>query len=148
MSKWSSNRKYEMIYSPTAQHALRALIYLARNQKNDVPVRVSEIAESENIPRQFLSKILHDLRNKGLVAATKGPGGGFNLAKPASKITISNVVEAVDGIQNFDTRCILGLHECSDQAPCALHKHWKKMRSQLSSAVATMTLEDAARSVS
>ncbi|SYZ71808.1 Transcriptional regulator, BadM/Rrf2 family [Candidatus Zixiibacteriota bacterium] len=135
-----------MIYSPTAQHALRALIYLAR-QTERIPIRVSQIAQAENIPRQFLSKILHNLKNKRLVIATKGPGGGFTLARPAKEISIMDIVEAVDGTQDFDRKCILGLQECNDKAPCALHNHWKSLRDQFSKSIGAMTLDAAVRSL-
>ena len=131
-----------MIYSPTAQHALRALIYLARHN-GDKPIRVSEIASAEEIPRQFLSKILHSLRNKGMVKAVKGPGGGYMLAKPSTHITIWDVVEAVDGAQNLGNRCILGPRECSDQGSCALHEQWKYLRDQFTQTIGSMTLAQA-----
>ncbi len=133
-----------MIYSPTAQHALRALIFLARDN-GAKPIRVTEIAAAEAIPKQFLSKILHSLRNKGLVKATKGPGGGYMLAKPSSEITVWNVVEAIDGLQNLENRCILGLRECTDTGSCALHYQWKRLREEFTRTIGSMTLEQASK---
>ena len=52
---------------------MRALIYLA-HKNSPRPVLVREIAEAAEVPRQSLAKILHGLRNKGLVRSTKGPG--------------------------------------------------------------------------
>ena len=133
-----------MIYSPTAQHALRALIYLAQRQDDGIPVRVSEIARAEKIPRQFLSKIMHDLRHKGLVVATKGPGGGFALARSSGQIALGNIVEAIDGVQDLNTRCILGLPRCSEHSPCPLHPHWKNIRERFNATIGAMTLKEAA----
>ncbi|HVP07673.1 MAG TPA: Rrf2 family transcriptional regulator [Candidatus Acidoferrum sp.] len=132
-----------MIFSPTSQHALRALIYLAQHGA-DGPVRVQQIAASEGIPRQFLSKILHSLRNQGLVVATKGPGGGYALAKAPERVTVTDVVSAVDGELDLERQCILGLSRCHDESACALHEPWKKLRGRFIGTIGAMTLAQAA----
>ena len=133
-----------MIFSPTCQHALRALIYLA-HQDQHVPVLVRDIAESESIPRPFLSKILHDLRKKRLVESVKGPGGGYFLARSPDDIHITEIVEAVDGSVDMTDSCILGLDECNDDSPCALHDYWKTFRKHYADTIAGMSLQDATR---
>jgi len=92
-----------MIHSPTCQHALRALIYLA--EKNSPgPVLVREIADKSRVPRQSLAKILHALRNKGLVRSTKGPGGGYRLARAGENMRVVEVIEAVKPWENVRFR--------------------------------------------
>jgi Rrf2 family protein len=135
-----------MLHSPTCQHALRALIYLA-SKNTTKPVLVREIAEAAQVPRQSLAKILHGLRNKGLVKSTKGPGGGYQLARPGGEMRVSEVIEAVDGPIDLARSCILGLDECHDDARCALHEYWKLFREQYFSTVSLMTLESAAASL-
>lgn len=135
-----------MIHSPTCQHALRALIYLA-HKNSAKPVLVREIAEAAEVPKQSLAKILHSLRNKGLVKSTKGPGGGYQLARPGWEMKVIEVIEAVDGPVDLSANCILGLDRCSDDAPCALHDYWKLFREQYFSTISVMTLEQAARSL-
>jgi len=135
-----------MIHSPTCQHALRALIYLA-SKNSDRPVLVREIADAALVPKQSLAKILHGLRNKGLVKSTKGPGGGYQLARAGSEMTIVEVIEAVDGPIDLARSCILGLDECHDDAGCALHDYWKLFRGQYFSTVSLMTLDAAAASL-
>lgn len=132
-----------MIFSSTCQHALRALIYLSVHQAR-WPVLVREIAQEEGIPRPFLSKILHDLNKRGLVASSKGPGGGYSLAHDPKDIRLSDVVQAVDGVSDLDSTCVLGLDECRDDAPCALHDFWKTFRIQYAGAMDGLTLKDAA----
>ena len=132
-----------MIHSPTCQHALRALIYLAERDAPG-PVLVREIADAAGVPRQSLSKILHSLRNKGLVRSTKGPGGGYQLARPGGTMHVMEVIEAVDGRVELDKSCILGLDVCSDTASCALHDVWKLFRESYVATISTMTLRDAA----
>lgn len=135
-----------MIYSPTSQYSLRALIHLALKEGKG-PVLVRDIAEIEAIPKQFLSKILHGLRNKGLVISTKGPGGGYQLARPATKITVREVIETIEGDQDLSKRCILGLDACNDKLPCALHDSWKVFRTQYTSVIGVVTLAEAAKTL-
>ena len=135
-----------MIHSPTCQHALRALIYLASKEPGK-PVLVREIADAASVPRQSLAKILHGLRNKGLVKSTKGPGGGYQLARPGSEMKIVEIIEAVDGPLQLARSCILGLDECDDNEGCALHDYWKLFRGQYYSTISRMTLEAAAASL-
>ena len=132
-----------MLHSPTCGHALRALIYLAHKNAPG-PVLVREIAEAAEVPHQSLAKILYGLRNKGLVRSTKGPGGGYQLARPATEITVIEVIEAVDGPIDLSRSCILGLEECHDGAGCALHRHWKQFREQYFSTISMMSLAEAA----
>jgi len=135
-----------MIHSPTCQHALRALIYLAEKNSSR-PVLVREIADAAGVPRQSLAKILHALRNKGLVKSTKGPGGGYQLARPGEMMRVVEVIEAVDGHIELRKACVLGLDECTDYASCALHNVWKAFRENYYSTISNMTLHDAANAL-
>ncbi len=132
-----------MIHSPTCQHALRALIYLAEKDAPG-PVLVREIADAAGVPRQSLAKILHGLRNQGLVRSTKGPGGGYQLARPGDTVRVIEVIEAVDGHVEMDQTCILGLDRCTDFESCALHDVWKLFRENYIATISSMTLRQAA----
>jgi len=132
-----------MIHSPTCQHAMRALIYLA-HKNSPRPVLVREIAEAADVPRQSLAKILHGLRNKGLVRSTKGPGGGYQLARSGFEMKLIEVIEAIDGPVDLSRHCILGLDQCTDEKSCALHDYWKLFREQYFATISGMTLAQAA----
>jgi Rrf2 family transcriptional regulator, iron-sulfur cluster assembly transcription factor len=132
-----------MIHSPTCQHALRALIYLAEKNAPG-PVLVREIAVAADVPQPSLAKILHSLRGRGLVESTKGPGGGYRLARPGDQMRIAEVIEAVDGRVELDQVCVLGLDTCNDEASCALHDVWKLFRQNYSATLSSMTLRNAA----
>ncbi|HET6463134.1 MAG TPA: Rrf2 family transcriptional regulator [Candidatus Krumholzibacteria bacterium] len=135
-----------MIHSPTCQHALRALVYLAE-RNSPGPVLVREIADASGVPRQSLAKILHALRNQGLVRSTKGPGGGYQLARPGDTMRVVDVIEAVDGHIELRKACVLGLDQCTDLAPCALHDVWKVFRENYYSTISSMTLHQAAEAL-
>ena len=135
-----------MVHSPTCQHALKALIFLAEKD-SPRPVLVREIAAASGVPRQSLAKILLSLRNRGLVRSTKGPGGGYQLARPASRMHVVEVIEAVDGHIDLRKACVLGLDQCTDVESCALHNVWKIFRENYYATVSTMTLQDAANAL-
>jgi Rrf2 family iron-sulfur cluster assembly transcriptional regulator len=111
------------------------------------PVLVREIAQASGTPHQSLAKILHSLRNQGLVRSTKGPGGGYRLARPGEAIRLTEVIEAVDGPIEVNKSCILGLDQCTDLASCALHDVWTTFRERYYATIANMTLRDAAHAL-
>lgn len=108
------------------------------------PLLGREMAEAENIPLPFLSKILHELNKQKLITSSKGPGGGYSLARNPADISLREVITAVDGELELEETCVLGLDECRDDAPCVLHDFWKNVRAQYLRAVADSSLLDAA----
>jgi Rrf2 family protein len=118
-----------MIYSRSAEYALRALIQLATLAPDEYAM-AKNIAAEGNIPGHFLAKILQDLARDGFLKSNKGPRGGFRLALPAEDLSMLRVIEAVDGAGRYD-RCIGGAPECNDRAACGMHDSWKALRSRI-----------------
>jgi Rrf2 family protein len=85
-----------MKLSRACGYALLALAHLARHGGNG-PVTVDVIAAAEGLPESFLRKTLAGLTRAGVVLAGRGPSGGLRLARPARRITLLEVVEALDG---------------------------------------------------
>jgi Rrf2 family protein len=85
-----------MKLSFAATYALRAVVYMAA-QKETRSVSSQEIAKKRELPERFLLKVLKPLVSAGILQSVRGPGGGYRLARPATKITLLEVVEAVDG---------------------------------------------------
>src|SRR5262245_44957665 len=79
-----------------ASYAIHAMVHIAGN-KPDVPQASHEIAQKHKIPERFLLKVLKPMVSAGLLRSVKGPHGGYSLAKPASQISLLDIVEAVDG---------------------------------------------------
>lgn len=118
-----------MILSQTATYALRAMLYLAESDAG-VPVRVDDIAEALDVPRNYLSKILHGLARAGLLESTRGPKGGFVLARAPEKITLAEAIAPFDDIATH-SGCLLGRERCSDVNPCPAHGVWQEVSTKL-----------------
>ena len=86
-----------MKVSAKADYAVRAAAELAAAQDKGAPVRAESIATAQGIPQRFLENILSDLRHAGLVQSVRGAEGGHKLNRPASEITVADVIRAVDG---------------------------------------------------
>ena len=84
-----------MRVSARADYAIRATLELAAAA--DAPVRAEAIARAQGIPSKFLENLLVDLRRARLVVSQRGQGGGYRLARPASAITLADVIRAIDG---------------------------------------------------
>jgi Rrf2 family protein len=110
----------------TTNYALRAVGYLATlepGEKADSQV----IADSTNVPRRFLLKILNDLKSKKILGAARGIGGGFWLAKDASEINLFEIVDIFENLERLEV-CPLGGLECSNLPKCPLHNGWGEVR--------------------
>ncbi len=132
-----------LLYSRACQHALRAVARLARAQKEDSGPLVGQarLARELRISPASLAQTLHRLRRAGLLYARRGPSGGVALARPAAQITVLEVVLAIEGA-GLQGRCVLGLDDCADQAPCPAHPVWKRARNLLELQLERRSLED------
>ena len=79
-----------------SSYALHAVAFMA-TQKHDRPVASHNIAQARGIPERFLLKVLKPLVSARVLLSIKGPNGGYRLARPASDITMLDILEAVDG---------------------------------------------------
>jgi Rrf2 family protein len=127
--------------SDTAEYALRAVLHIA---DNDEMVRVEPMAEALGVPRNYLSKTLHQLARAGILRSMRGPRGGFTLAVPADELTLYQVVECFDSIEARRT-CLLGRKQCNDTNPCPAHHRWKGIADQIATFFRTTTVADLVR---
>jgi len=85
-----------MRVSRSTGYALLAVGYIAKNQGDGV-VLSQDISNQYDIPLEYLLKILQQLVRANVLRSKRGPRGGFSLAKPTNKITMLEIIEAVDG---------------------------------------------------
>lgn len=123
--------------SQTSGYAIRALCCLDRCGGRWV--RAWQIAACTGIPKAYLSKTLHALGRCGLIATKRGYQGGFQLARPAGRIRVLDIVEAVEGAA-WQPRCLLGMADCSDRRSCPTHEFWKVQRERIRAELARLTL--------
>ena len=134
-----------MIYSRSAEYAIRAFVNLARVRDSKFAM-VKQIAEEEEIPSHFLAKILQQMARKGLLRSSKGPTGGFTLRQSPDTISLLTIVEALDGLQEYQ-KCASGLAECTDEMPCGMHDSWKALRSRIMDYLEQTSIADVAKAL-
>ncbi len=128
-----------MLISKTCSYAIRATLYLAVQPPGKyIPIR--EISDKLGISFHFLTKILQTLTARNILLSYRGPNGGITLARHASQIHLSEIIEAVDGESIFKV-CVIGLEGCSDESPCPLHVQWAVEREKLRNLFKSMTLQ-------
>lgn len=103
--------------SQTAEYALRAIVFLAAQGAE--PRTVQQIAEATRVPAGYLSKVMQGLQRAGLVHSQRGLHGGFTLQAAADRLTVLDVVQAVDPIRRIRS-CPLGLK--GHVSLCPLHR--------------------------
>ena len=129
--------------SLTSEYALRAVLYLAAHADGS-PVKLERIAEDIGVPRNYLSKTLHQLARVGVLRSDRGPTGGFRLARPADSMTLAEIVAPFDPAR-LARRCILGKGQCSDETPCAAHERWKHIAEPMRAFFRSTTVHDLLR---
>ncbi|HEX7965438.1 MAG TPA: Rrf2 family transcriptional regulator [Gammaproteobacteria bacterium] len=119
------------------RYAVTALLDLALHD-GEGPVCLSEIAARQDISLPYLEQLFTRLRRSGLVASTRGPGGGYNLGKAPSEIPVADVIRAVD--ESFDaTRCG-GERDCHGGKSCLTHELWEDLSREIHRFLSGVTL--------
>lgn len=130
--------------SNTCKYALRALIYLGKFSVEDKRIGIKKISEDLGLSSPFLGKILQNLVKQKLLVSTKGPNGGFALAKKAKDINLYDIVIKVDG-EEFFTNCLISLEPCYTHDPskplCPVHAQYNKLRGEIRKFYQETTLE-------
>lgn len=126
------------MFSQTLEYALRAMVALA--QEPERPLTTAQITEYTRVPAGYLSKVLQTLVKTGLIKATRGLHGGYELLRPVADITILEIVSAVDPIKRIRT-CPLDIPE-HGQKLCLLHRKMDDALAEVERAFDACTLAD------
>jgi len=127
------------------KYGLKAAVHLAGLRPGESAL-VAEIAEANMIPKKFLDAILGELRNSGILHSKKGKGGGYMLARPASKIMLGEIVRTLDGslapIDCASRSSYRPCDDCADQTTCGVRLMMLEVREAIANVLDQRTLAD------
>jgi Rrf2 family protein len=112
-----------------ADYAVRAVLYLARLDKNK-RAATSQVAQEQHIPPSFLAKIISQLSIAGLLHTSRGARGGVTLARDPKEITLLEVIEAIDGPIMLN-ECVGDGSNCTFDEDCPLKPVWCEAQNEL-----------------
>ncbi len=132
-----------MKFSKKSRYGLRALICLALSGENE-RVALSTIAEKGGISLQYLEQVFAALRRAGIIRSVKGAQGGYILNDNTSKITVSRIIEALDGTYSVENEVTDSNHDAPSEAiqKLVIDKVNEQTRSFLESVTLADLVED------
>lgn len=137
-----------MLFSTRAEYGVRLMVELGR-QDDAAPVALSAVAESERLPLSYLEHLVAKLRKAGLVESQRGAHGGYRLGKPAEKIDMLEVVQALEGtiapMECFHAEPegkVSCSHELDGDEACATKFLWTRVQGGVSKALSGTTVAD------
>ena len=130
------------------RYALRSLLYLAEERDGE-SVQLARIAETQRVPPKYLELIMLDLKRAGLIRSTRGPRGGYRLARAPEEISFGDIVRVMEGpialvscaSENFYEPC----GDCHDEETCAIRRAFAIVRDQTSQLLDGISLAEGAR---
>lgn len=128
-----------MRLSTKTRYGVRLMMELGLNYQNGF-VQLNEIAKKQGISEKYSEQIISALKSAGLVQSQRGAQGGYQLTKPASAITMKEIVESLEGSLNL-LDC-LDSQSCKKSGRCSPQKVWKKLTDAMTEVLGNTTLED------
>ncbi len=122
------------------EYAIRALRFLASRAEARW-FSIQEIAEAEEVPSQFLAKVMQRLTQTGLVQSACGKTGGYRLARPPSEVALAEVVLAIEGPISLNN-CLLYPQECRFVGECRMHPIWAEAQEAMLGVLKKYRLSD------
>ena len=119
--------------------AVTAMLDLALRQ-NRSPVTLAAISERQHISLSYLEQLFGKLRRAKLVSSVRGPGGGYNLARPPQGVTVAEIVTAVD--EPLDATQCGGKENCHEEKRCMTHDLWATLNEKMYDYLSSVTLAD------
>ncbi|MCF6355657.1 MAG: Fe-S cluster assembly transcriptional regulator IscR [Candidatus Polarisedimenticolaceae bacterium] len=110
------------------RYAVTAMLDLALHHEKG-PITLADIAERQGISLSYLEQLFSRMRKKGLVYSVRGPGGGYSPARTTDKISIAEIITAVD--ENVDTTRCNGAHNCQNNEVCLTHNLWEDLSNRI-----------------
>lgn len=123
-----------------ADYAARAVVYLAVHPH----ASITDIAREQQVPREFLAKILQKLAEAGITRSQRGVGGGISLERDPRDINLLEVIEAVEGPVALN-RCLVRPDDCPREGICSLHRELRQVQRNLKKELGDIDFESLAR---
>jgi Rrf2 family iron-sulfur cluster assembly transcriptional regulator len=117
--------------------AVTAMVDLAMHHGSG-PVTLAEISGRQKISLSYLEQLFGKLRRHRLVASVRGPGGGYNLARDMAKLSVADIILAVD--EPIDATQCGGKENCHDDQKCLTHDLWASLNDRIFSYLESVTL--------
>ncbi len=128
-----------MKLSTRGRYAVTAMLDLTLHGEQE-PVALADISTAQGISLSYLEQLFARLRQQGLVRGTRGPGGGYQLARSAQQISVAEVIRAVDEPLAI-TRCE-GRANCREGEMCLTHALWADLASEIETFLSRISLAD------
>lgn len=129
-----------MILTTKSKYAVMAVVELASSDPN-IPVKLASISERQNISLNYLEQIFLQLKKANIVTSVKGPGGGYKLTDSASKVTIEQIIVAMN--ENLKmTRCAYDITCPKGGVKCKTHRVWKGLSEAIRKYCAAISVAD------
>jgi Rrf2 family iron-sulfur cluster assembly transcriptional regulator len=119
--------------------AVTAMLDLALRHKQG-PVTLAGIGVRQSISLSYLEQLFGKLRRHALVESVRGPGGGYRLARPTEKVSVAEIILAVD--EPLDATQCGGLENCQEDKRCMTHNLWATLNEKLYDYLNSVTLQD------
>lgn len=129
-----------MRYGKTAQTAISAMSRLAEVYDSDRQLSSHEVARDRELAQTLVAKLLTTLSQAGLAAGSRGPGGGYALARPPKEISLLDIVNVFER-QDSGLVCPFGPNWCGTKEPCPLHDDYVDLSNRFNDWLARTTLE-------
>ena len=126
-----------------AEYGVICALHLAR-RASEGPITGREIAETEQLPGDYVEQILLRLRRAEIVRSTRGARGGYALARPPQEISIRDVIEASEST-TFDLHCLshpVGEERCSSSHNCSIRPVWMLLQRKIDDVLSSVMLSD------
>lgn len=121
------------------RYAVTAVLDLTFHQQNG-PVSLADISARQSISLSYLEQLFSRLRRRGVVASTRGPGGGYSLNRPAEEISMAEIILAVD--EKYDATNCSEKGSCSGSHQCLTHDLWEELSQEIHRFLSGITLAE------
>jgi len=127
--------------STKGKYGVKALFELAMHQGAG-PISLRTIAERQGLSEHYLEQLAAPLRRAGIITAVRGAQGGYMLARPASQITVGDIIRVLEGPVGYTDCATEGEPDPECASACPVHGVWERVTREISKVIDSITLQD------